>query len=442
MTASPLPSLAERPPAASLRGALRAADRALIFVGFLMLLEVVKFLIVGNAEPDDMTGAGNPVARALWYPFYFGLIVALGARIGSLLRVIWPVWAIFALLALTVASQTWSVAPDISARRAVAVTFTVMFGVYLALREDRLDTLRAAGAAMFVAALFNLGAVLALPGAGIDRVEHVGAWKGITVEKNALGGEMARAGLVLLSLAWLDKRGRWIWLAGTAVTALLVLGSTSRTALLALALPMAVLGLYMVGRRSPVAALGVFYLAATGIGAAALFVWLAPEQAVGLIGKDLTLTGRTSIWEACLTKIMEAPWTGYGIGAFWVEPYGPSYDVRTQVEWIVPSAHNSWIEMGLALGLPGMGLLGLIVVPALVRSGLSLLGGAAPWAFLGLLQLSMFSMSESLIFWHPNTFSCTLFAFYATAALMPAVRQAKPLPVLPPRGRLQTAPAA
>lgn len=442
MTASPLPSLAERPPAASLRGALRAADRALIFVGFLMLLEVVKFLIVGNAEPDDMTGAGNPVARALWYPFYFGLIVALGARIGSLLRVVWPAWAIFALLALTVASQTWSVAPDISARRAVAVTFTVMFGVYLALREDRLDTLRAAGAAMFVAALFNLGAVLALPGAGIDHVEHVGAWKGITVEKNALGGEMARAGLVLLSLAWLDKRGRWIWLAGTAVTALLVLGSTSRTALLALALPMAVLGLYMVGRRSPVAALGVFYLAATGIGAAALFVWLAPEQAVGLIGKDLTLTGRTGIWEACLTKIMEAPWTGYGIGAFWVEPYGPSYDVRTQVEWIVPSAHNSWIEMGLALGLPGMGLLGLIVVPALVRSGLSLLGGAAPWAFLGLLQLSMFSMSESLIFWHPNTFSCTLFAFYATAALMPAARRAKPLPVLPPRGRLQPAPVA
>jgi len=442
MTANALPALAERPPAAPIRGAQRAADRALIFVGFLMLLEVVKFLIVGNAEPDDMTGAGNPVARALWYPFYFGLIVALAARIRPLLRVMWPAWAIFALLVLTLASQTWSVAPDISARRAVAVTFTVMFGVYLALREDRLDTLRAAGGAMFVAALFNLGAVLVLPGVGIDHVEHIGAWKGITVEKNALGGEMARAGLVLLSLAWLDKRGRWIWLAGLAVTALLVLGSTSRTALLALLLPMAVLALYGVGRRSPVAALGVFYVAATAISAAILFVWLAPELAVGLIGKDLTLTGRTGIWEACLTKIMEAPWTGYGIGAFWAEPYGPSYDVRTQVEWTVPSAHNSWIEMGLALGLTGMVLLGLIVVPALVRSGLSLLGGATPWMFLGLLQLSMFSMSESLIFWHPNTFSCTLFAFYATSALMPAARRAKPLPVLPPRGRLQPAPAA
>jgi exopolysaccharide production protein ExoQ len=163
MTANALPALAERPPAAPIRGAQRAADRALIFVGFLMLLEVVKFLIVGNAEPDDMTGAGNPVARALWYPFYFGLIVALAARIRPLLRVMWPAWAIFALLVLTLASQTWSVAPDISARRAVAVTFTVMFGVYLALREDRLDTLRAAGGAMFVAALFNLGAVLVLP---------------------------------------------------------------------------------------------------------------------------------------------------------------------------------------------------------------------------------------------------------------------------------------
>jgi hypothetical protein len=65
MTARPLHSLAERPPAASIHGALRAADRALIFVGFLMLLEVVKFLIARNAEPDDMTGADNPVARGL-----------------------------------------------------------------------------------------------------------------------------------------------------------------------------------------------------------------------------------------------------------------------------------------------------------------------------------------------------------------------------------------
>ncbi|MFN3910851.1 O-antigen ligase family protein [Hyphomonas sp.] len=441
MTASPLPSLAARPTAAPFAGALRNADRALIFIGFLMLLEVVKFLIVGNAEAEDLTGAGNPLARALWFPFYLGLILALGARIGALLRVLLPAWPIFALLLVTAASQIWSVVPEITARRAVAVTFTVMFGVYLALREDRLDTLRAAGAAMFAAAVFNLGAVLALPGVGVDQAEHAGAWKGITVEKNALGGEMARAGLVLLSLAYADRRGRAVWLAGFALTALLVLGSTSRTALLALAFPVTVFGLYLLGRRSPVVALGVFYLSATVAGAAALFVWLAPEQAVGLIGKDLTLTGRTGIWEACLTKIMEAPWTGYGLGAFWAEPYGPSYDVRMQVEWIVPSAHNSWIETGLALGYPGMALLGVIVALAMIRSGLAVLGGATPWVFLGLVQLALFSMSESLIFWHPNTFSCTLFAFYATAALMPAARRARPVPEIAPRARLQAAPA-
>ena len=117
----------------------------------------------------DHAGTGISPWRLARPVLGFGLIVALGARIRPLLRVTWPAWAIFALLVLTLASQTWSVAPDISARRAVAVTFTVMFGVYLALREDRLDTLRAAGGAMFVAALFNLGAVLALPGASRGR---------------------------------------------------------------------------------------------------------------------------------------------------------------------------------------------------------------------------------------------------------------------------------
>ncbi|MBA3067340.1 MAG: O-antigen ligase family protein [Hyphomonas sp.] len=425
MTASPLPSLTETDPVPLLRGTLQAADRALIFAGMLLLLEVAKFLTVGNTEAVDLTGAGNPVARALWYPLYFGLILALGARISALLRVLVPAWPIFALLGVTAASQIWSVAPEVTSRRVVAVTFTALFGIYLALREDRLDTLRTAGAAMLAAALFNLGTVMVRPGVGIDHVDHIGAWKGIMVEKNALGGEMARAGLVLAWLAHADRRWRTLWMAGFAVAVLLVLGSTSRTALLALALPMAAFALYLLGRRSPVAALGVFYLAVTAAGAAALYVWLAPEQAVGLIGKDLTFTGRTGIWDACMTKILEVPWTGYGFGAFWVEPYGPSYDVRVQVEWIVPSAHNSWIETGLALGFPGMVLLGVLVVLALARSGLAVLGGATPWIFLGLMQLTLFSMSESLIFWHPNTFSCTLFAFYATLALMPAARRQK-----------------
>jgi exopolysaccharide production protein ExoQ len=403
---------------------VRWADRALIFTGVLMLLEVVKFLITGNAEPEDLLGAGNPVARAAWYPFYAGLLIALAARAPALMRNALAAWPLLALLALTAASQLWSIVPDVTSRRIVAVAFTVLFGIYLAVRPDRLDTLRTIGLALLAVIAVNLAVILSMPGTGIDQVLHIGAWKGITVEKNALGGDMARAAVLFMAVALADSKLRWLWLAGLAAAILMVLASTSRTAMIAAAMVIGLIVLWLIGRRSAVTALGVFYAAATVTGCAALFVILSPSEAAGLIGKDLTLTGRTGIWDVSLEKILEAPWTGYGLGAFWVAPYGPSYDVRSQVEWLVPSAHNSWLEIGLALGLPGMAILLIAVALPLIVSGVRMLQGTAPWLFAGLVQLVLFSVSESAIFWQPNTFSCAIFAFYATAALQPIQERA------------------
>ncbi len=442
MTLIPAPSLTSRSPEPAFRGALIAADRALVFFGMLLLLGIVKYLISGNSEAEDLTGAGDPLARASWYPLYLALIFALAARLGALARIILPAWPMFALLAMTVASITWSVAPDVTARRIVAVIFTVLFGVYLALRSDRMDTLRVTGAAIITAALFNLGVIVVSPANGIDQLLHPGAWKGASVEKNGLGGDMSRAALIVMALAFLDERRRWLWLGGLALVTLLVIGSQSRTALLALLAPAGLFGLYLIARRSAVIALGVSYLAVTAGGAILLFIFLAPEQAVGLIGKDLTFTGRTGIWELSIIKIMEAPWTGYGLGAFWVDIYGPSFDIRNQLQWVVPSAHNNWIEIGLALGLPGIVLLAVTVVLTLVRSGWSVLSGASPFAFLGVLQLLMFSLSESAIFWYQNTFSCALFAFYVAVTLLPEAKLKSPVSGPLPRPRLSPATSA
>jgi exopolysaccharide production protein ExoQ len=438
MTVRTLPIPLQSAPRPQVRGIARLFDQAVVFAGVLMLLEIIKFAITGNGEPEDLAGAGNPLARAAWYPLYLGILVVLAARIGALARAAVAAWPVFALLALTAASVAWSVAPEVTARRAVAVGFTVLFGVFLALRDDRLGTLRLVGAAILTGAALNLLVIFALPGVGVDHDLHAGAWKGVTVEKNALGGDMARAALVMLALCGLDRARRGIWLAGLAVTVLLVLGSASRTALLALLVPGALYGLYLIGRRSAVTALGVFYMATVGAVAAGAFILLAPDTAAGLIGKDLTLTGRTDIWELALAQIKAAPWTGYGFGAFWADPYGPSYAITSRLEWAVPSAHNTWLETGLALGIPGMALLAVAVGWPLLKSMLAVLGGAAPFAGLGLVQLLLFSLSESAIFWQPNALSCALFGFYAAAALQAKASVAAP-PAPAPRPKLARA---
>ena len=64
MPLTPAPSVASSHPGPAFRGALVAADRALVFFGMILLLGIVKYLISGNSEAEDFTGAGDPLARA------------------------------------------------------------------------------------------------------------------------------------------------------------------------------------------------------------------------------------------------------------------------------------------------------------------------------------------------------------------------------------------
>ena len=67
------------------------------------------------------------------------------------------------------------------------------------------------------------------------------------------------------------------------------------------------------------------------------------------------LTGRIPLWEYTMEEISKRPWTGYGFNSYWTED---ALDNATyELEWAVPNAHNSFIEMALSLGLIGVLLL-------------------------------------------------------------------------------------
>ncbi len=408
-----------RPPDKMNKGLGSRADQALVILGAIMLQGVVIFLLAGNVESDDAfaAAAGNPLARASWYPLYLALIGAILLRWRQMAGALLPAFPLVLLLSWTVLSLLWSINPDISTRRIIATAFTVLFGVYLAMRGNWIETLRLLGAAVGFVAIVHVVTVVLFPGTGVDQGIHAGAWKGITPEKNALGGEMARAGLLLLALVHVDSANRFKWLALFVLAYSLVIGSTSTTALVALTLPAGAFLLFLAGRSSRVAGLAALYFALLAGGGALAAITLFPAEIVALLGKDPTLTGRTDIWEAVGAAIMQRPWTGYGLGTFWIDPYGPSYAVRTAAEWLVPSAHNAWLEMGLDLGLPGIAMLALAVGWSLARGVARIFNQQNPWMFLGIGQLVIFSLSESVVLWHPNLFVCSLFVFYAVLAM-------------------------
>ncbi|MBD3343457.1 MAG: hypothetical protein GF401_00170 [Chitinivibrionales bacterium] len=86
---------------------------------------------------------------------------------------------------------------------------------------------------------------------------------------------------------------------------------------------------------------------------------------VSFLGRDMTLTGRTVLWDETLS-FPNNRFIGYGFGNFWL---GERIEFFWEKYWWLPKqAHNGYIETYLNLGLIGVGVVGIILIDAYRRS--------------------------------------------------------------------------
>ncbi len=341
----------------------------------------------------------NPLARTSWFPMY-ALILAMVLRtFPQFFRM-----AVFSpLLILCVAycglTMFWSVDYSLTMRRSVALMVTTMAGLVLAARFTWEEMVQRIAFAFFILAILTIFVVITNPARGIMHEIHEGAWRGPWVEKNYLGGMMTK-GLIAAMCALAMRPSRWwLWIPTGLLCFFLVLMSTSKTALLISLMSIGIFIALRIFRRLPILRAPLVYMIVLSIGGLATFIAVAPDLAFGLIGKDATFTGRTDIW-AWLTMSIKQKWLfGYGYGAYWLDPLGPSYWVRTALQWGVPSAHNGWIDLWLAGGIVAVVLFGLYMLMVLVLSIDRVFRGGTEtyWVVLSTLMFLAFSMSESTI---------------------------------------------
>ena len=364
----------------------------------------------------------NPLARTSWFPIYALVLAASLRTFPQFIRL-----TVFSpLLILCVAwcglTMFWSVDYGITMRRSVALTVTTMAGLAIAARFTWEEMVQRIAFVFLILGLITIFVVVTDPRRGIMFEIHEGAWRGPWVEKNYLGGMMTK-GLIAAMCAFAMRPARWwLWVPTAALCFFLVIMSTSKTALLISLMSIAIFVALRIFRRFRILRAPLVYMIVLSVAGLATFIMVAPDVAFGLIGKDATFTGRTDIWTWLSASIRQNWLLGYGYGAYWVDPLGPSYWVRTALQWGVPSAHNGWIDLWLAGGLVAVVLFGAYMLMVLVMSIDRVFRGGTEtyWVVLSTLMFIAFSLSESTIL-QQNDISWVMFV--ATSAKLLALEK-------------------
>lgn len=87
-----------------------------------------------------------------------------------------------------------------------------------------------------------------------------------------------------------------------------------------------------------------------------------------LLPLDPTFTGRSDIWQFALAAVAEKPLIGHGYAAFWDDV--TARQTAQGAEWATSAAHshNSYLELAVTIGLPGLLLAILVFVLAPLRN--------------------------------------------------------------------------
>jgi O-antigen ligase len=369
----------------------------------------------------DKSEAG--IIRLLYFPAYLAGFALVAMQPWTVMKAALRVPLLWLLMGVVAASVTWSIAPDVTFRRTLAIVFTSLGGLVIAARYEwpRLLKVLATAFAVLAVISFLAGALVPSYGRMGPTTEFPGAWRGVWVDKNGLGGHMALGFMIFTATAVLNPARRWVWAGLAGVALLLVLLTTSKTSLVALILGSGAMVFVALIKRGPV--MGVLATLAAGAGIMLiLFVALfASDVVLGLLGKDATLTGRTKLWAGIASQAELVPWTGYGYGVVWTDTsiWGPSAWIFKRAGFTANHAHNGWYETWLGLGYIGLMAFGALFAETWLKTVWAVYRNQGGWfalPFMLVYSITMLTESNAIAY---HDFTWTIFCAVAIRLATP-----------------------
>jgi O-antigen ligase len=274
--------------------------------------------------------------------------------------------SMFALLMVgwMAASTTWTDSPE-GTRLALQSVLPLLLGMMIVAGTISLKSLVPALLWSFrLGLVITAGAVAALPDARIHidptgQIPDLDGWHGLFPHKNILTPYLVFA---LITVLTFDRSKLFKW-GSLAVIGVLLAGSDSVTGMAAAMLAVSVWVWLQLYKNLDVRNSSVFLVSSLSVGVFALLgVFASLSTITSASGKDLTLTGRTFIWQATIDAIVERPVLGWGYGGiFGQDPMTVrTAELRRAIGFDAHHAHNGLLDLWVQLGLVGVVLFTLL----------------------------------------------------------------------------------
>jgi O-antigen ligase len=359
------------------RLSLLNSARCLVAVATLVcvLVTLEPFQDLRNAGPGAAAD-GRLAATYLCFAALAGLAVLLSAseNVAAYKTLLMPLHVCF--LGWMMVNIVFSESPGVSLQRFVLTASVTSLAIMMPLL---LPTRRALNECLAVSAIIllvmcYLGIIIApelsIHGAAdFGEPSLAGDWRGTFAHKNVAAPVMTV--LIYLGL-YLGVSGAYLAGPAILVLALIFLTFTAGKTSSALCLTMLALASLVGATRSlwlkrilcfvPLLALNLLTVGSVASGALANLTKQLPV--------DSSFTGRTDIWELALKAVGEKPITGHGFAAFWDSAAVIGRQTNFGAEWAVTAAHshNSYLDLAVTIGLPGLALVVLIFVLAPLKN--------------------------------------------------------------------------
>jgi O-antigen ligase len=337
-----------------------------LFALILTSKAILMLILTGGERATIDLAEGSPLFQVLCAMVYASCALFAVRRRNAMRHYLRSNVPLLLLLAVAVASIAWSVQPGISLRRVIALLGTTTVGFFLATHFSYEQLVRLLVHFFSVILLASVVMTIVSPDLAIHSDEfHAGAWRGAFAHKNNLGEAMALAVPVFL-LAIRDR----VSARGPLVLALLAsIGflamSGSKASILSSAAALCVLPLLGASRLPLRIALPFGAVAGSLFLSIATYTALHFEELLLAFGRDLTLTGRTVLWQAAIFAGMDNPLLGVGYRAFWLGEdggVGVLGTLASSFALTIDHGHNGFLDLWLELGVPGLALFLIVLV--------------------------------------------------------------------------------